>query len=351
MPFVFNVRALPMNDVVPPSAQALREALDLSDEILRNIELGELPLSNIALKTSRLARLLNDFTHQKIMEFEASGYPTTPSGVVPDIYKLAALAGREYQQKDSKTEKIESYIYTTPIEELEQEAKSAEVALAAARDPDVSVSSANPYQTVVNPSGNAMERKNIRASAAAVQRKLSSRRSLIYSYVLRRNHELRFSGIADDIFSRIREKVDAHIGQNVPTAVQKLAAVYENLNSENVEDWSNAVHSCRRILQDMADAIYPSREDITIEVNGKPKPIKLGHDQYVNRIIQFLQEKSTSERFSDVVGSHLGFVGDRLDSVFMAAQKGSHSTIVTREEADRYVVYTYLIVGDVLSLV
>jgi len=33
-----------------------------------------------------------------------------------------------------------------------------------------------------------------------------------------------------------------------------------------------------------------------------------------------------------------------------AAQKGSHADIVTKEEADRYVVFTYLIVGDVLSL-
>lgn len=37
-------------------------------------------------------------------------------------------------------------------------------------------------------------------------------------------------------------------------------------------------------------------------------------------------------------------------SMFKAAQKGSHDTIVSREEADRYVIYTYLIVGDILSL-
>ena len=43
-------------------------------------------------------------------------------------------------------------------------------------------------------------------------------------------------------------------------------------------------------------------------------------------------------------------MGERVDSVFRAAQKGSHSTIVTQAEADRYVVYTYLIVGDILTL-
>jgi len=339
-----------MTDTVPPSKSALREALSLSDEVLRNIELSEIPLARVALKMSRLARLLSDFEHQKVMEYEASGYPTTPTGVEPIVYRLAVLAGREYQLKDSKTEKIESYIYTIPIEELEQEASSAQAALAAARDPDVSVSSANPNQIVWNPAGNSKERNTIRSNAAMAQRRLSSRRSFLYSYALRRNHELKFSGIADDIFSRVREKVDGRIGDSVPTAVQKLSAVYENLTSENPEDWSNAVHSCRRILQDLADAIYPAREDIIVDAGGKPKTVKLGPDNYVNRIVTFLQTRSDSERFQAIVGSHLSYIGERLDSVFQAAQKGSHTTIVTRDEADRYVVYTYLVVGDVLSL-
>ena len=42
----------------------LEQALQLSEEILSNIELNEISLSNIALKTSRLARLLDDFENQ-----------------------------------------------------------------------------------------------------------------------------------------------------------------------------------------------------------------------------------------------------------------------------------------------
>lgn len=85
-------------------------------------------------------------------------------------------------------------------------------------------------------------------------------------------------------------------------------------------------------------------------INGREQAIKLGSDAYVNRIVAFLEERSTSERFNEIVGSNLSFIGNRLDSVFQATQKGSHANIVTQEEADRYVVYTYLIVGDVLSL-
>ncbi len=64
----------------------------------------------------------------------------------------------------------------------------------------------------------------------------------------------------------------------------------------------------------------------------------------------FIQDHGSSGRFKDVVGSQLSFIGERLDAVFKAAQKGSHATILNRDEADRFVVYTYLIVSDILSL-
>ncbi len=278
-----------MSSDIKPSKVVLQEALTLSEEILRNIELSELPLANIALKTSRLARLLNDFAYQKIMECEESGCPSAPTGVSPEIYKLAVLAGREYQTKDTKSEEIKTYICTTSIEELEQEVKSLAIALTAARDPDISVSSANLNQMIWNPIGSKFKRDTIRTSTARAQRQLSSRRSFIYSYVLRRHYELKFSGIADDIFSQIRIKVASAIGQHVPDAIQKLSAIYENLKSENPGNWSNAVHSCRRLLQDLANAIYPPREDIVKEINGSKKTIKLGPGNYINRLIAFIE--------------------------------------------------------------
>ena len=63
----------------------------------------------------------------------------------------------------------------------------------------------------------------------------------------------------------------------------------------------------------------------------------------------FVEDKSDSDRFADLVGSHLSFLGDRLDAVFEATQKGSHAS-VTREELNRYVVYAYMLIGDILSL-
>ena len=332
---------------IPPTKKALDEALALSDDIIKNIELNEIPLANIALKTARLARLTNDFDMNKIMELEISGYSDESSGFVPkNQWKIGMDADREYQTEDYKMQ-----IYPESIEQLEGEILLNQTGLEVARDADISFASVNPQQRFSTYTGNWKERTEIRKRNNILLKRLASRRSLIYQYVLKKYLELRFSNIADDIFANIREKVDKNIGKLVPDSVTRFTAVYENLNSENTENWSNAVHSCRRILKDLADAVYPPGDDKQKVIDGQEKAIKLGEAQYVNRILEFITESSDSQNYQDVVGSQLIFVKDRLESLLNASHKGTHTTIVSKEEANRIVVYTYLIIGDILSLV
>ena len=179
---------------------------------------------------------------------------------------------------------------------------------------------------------------------------LASRRTLIHDYAIRKHYEIRFSGLAEDVFGRIRSRIDSSVGSAVPDAVRKLTSVHDNLASDNPEDWSNATHSCRRVLQDLADAVFPPRDKPrTRVVHDKEIEIRLGADQYINRLIAYIEDSSESGRFREIVGSHLRYMGDRLDALFKAGQIGSHST-VTKEEADRCVVYTYLLVGDILTI-
>jgi hypothetical protein len=335
---------------IPPTPKALDEAMVLSAEILKDIELSSISLAKIALKASRLARLLNQDIPQQIFLYEASGYPSTPDGVAPDVWKLVEMAGRTYQETDANSKAPRTVAYFESIEQLEELITAAKIGLEAAKDHDVSISSANPNQWIAAPVGNVMERQGLHTRISVSSQRLASRRALIYQYATRRHYELKFSGVAQDVFSRVREEVDFRIGKHVPSAVQKFAAVHDNLISKNPEDWSNAVHSCRRILQDLADAVFPPQtDDRTRSENGKQKHIKLGPDQYVNRLMCFVEDRNSSARFNDLVGSHLGFLGDRLDAVFLATQKGSHSS-VKRDEANRYVIFTYMVVGDILAL-
>jgi hypothetical protein len=321
--------------------------LNLSAEILKDIELSRVPLSTAALKASRLARLLNHFEAQQILNYEATGYPTTPDGISPDIWQLLVKAGRTFKERDSISKETKELAFTESIEQLEQQIETSKIRLQVARDPDVSISSANPSQWVTPPIGHVLERNSLQTSIVTASQRLASRRAMIYQYASRRHYELKFSGIAQNIFSLIRESVDRNIGQFVPEALQKFASVHDNLRSTNPENWANAVHSCRRILQDLADALFPPQEKDGVTKSGKP--IKLGPGNYINRLMCFVEAKSDSDRFADLVGSHLSFLGDRLDAVFEATQKGSH-TSVTREEANRYVVYAYMLIGDILFL-
>lgn len=337
-----------MQDIVPATPEAFEEALALSAEVLADIELSRTSLVAAALKAGRLARLLNDYESQAIFQFEAGGYPSTPTGVEPDVWSLAGAAGRTHERQDPETKKQTSYAFLESIEQLESRVETGRLALQAAQDRDVSVSSSNPNQYVTPPSGNVNERIAIRRNIAEASERLASRRALIHGYATRRYYELKFSGVAQNVFSAVREAVDGKIGETVPDAVQKFASVHDNLRSANPEDWSNAVHSCRRILQDLADALFPPQTEKRKTADGRE--IQLEADNYINRIVCFAEDNSGSARFVDLVGSHLRFLGDRLDAVFKAAQKGSHAS-VSHEEANRYVIYTYMLVADLLSLV
>lgn len=327
---------------------SLREALMLSENIMTEIEMSSATLTNIALKTSRLSRLTNDFEMQKIMLYEAGGYPKSPKGLSKEVWALALKAKRVYQREEDGI--VKEYASTDSIEQMENQLESYKDGLISAQDASVSISSANPSQYVHAPKGNNAERQNLRIMIRDKSKLLAERRTFIYEYVSTVHYELKFSNISSDIFSRIRQNVDSKIGLIIPDSIQKFASVYENLQSDNSENWSNAVHSCRRILQDTADKLYPPCSDITIENNGKKRVIKLGADNYINRLIAYIEDNSTSKRFQEIVGSHLSYLGERLDSIFKAAQKGSHDVISTQDEADRYVIYTYLVVGDILSL-
>ncbi|RLQ84943.1 hypothetical protein D9754_16530 [Planomicrobium sp. Y74] len=132
-----------------------------------------------------------------------------------------------------------------------------------------------------------------------------------------------------------------------PKSIQKFVSVYENLKSSNNEDWANAVHTCRRIIKEVADVLYPPSDELITLPSGKK--IKVGEEQYINRLIQYIESKSDSGSFKAIVGSNLEFIGNRLDGIHNAANKGTH-TEVTLEEAERYIIYTYLLIGDILSL-
>ena len=97
---------------------------------------------------------------------------------------------------------------------------------------------------------------------------------------------------------------------------------------------------------DLADALYPPRNE-PIKVGNRE--IKVGHDEYINRLVQFIESKKGSKTYSDVVGADLSSIGKRLDAINDAVCKGTH-TEITKDEASRYIIHTYLLISDIVAL-
>lgn len=288
----------------------LEEALVLSEQILTHLELADIPLAQAYLKTARLARLLNQAENVQWATQQAEYYTETEGRIE---------AGR--------------------------------LRLQAAQDRDVSVTSANPQQYVFTPAGNFMERNQVEQHLVYHTKLIGTGRKNLYDYVLAMNYELRFSNVPRRIFEGTRLRVDAALAQMVPDAVKKFVSVFDNLKSKNSEDWSNAVHSCRRILSAVADELYPPNPNGATEVVTKGgKKVKVGPDHYINRLALYVEKNATSARYQDIVGSQLAYMGDRLEHIYSASTKGSHTEIASPAEAERYIIYTYLLIGDLLTL-
>ena len=316
-----------VNSSVLP-ANALEQAGDLAADILEDIELSRADLNVVVLKALRLARLLNDFESEQILIWESIGYPTHNSN---EAFAAGRKAGRAYFIKTTGPIKGSTeVIYEESVESLTLELESERLILDNA------------------------ERLSTKSNAIIAMKlageRLAQRRAFIYDYVSRKHYEIKFSNIVGGIFERLRSSVDASIGEIVPDAVRKLSSVSDNLNSDNPEDWANAAHSCRRLIQELADALFPAQTENRVrKSNGKTKDIELGQKNYKNRLMAYIEDSSDSDSFNNIVGSQLDYIGQRLDAIYEAAQKGTHSE-VSKQEAERCVVHTYLLVGDILSL-
>ena len=322
----------------------LEECETLAGEILRNIELSEIPINNVILKGLRLCRLMRDEQGIDFFSYEASGYPRNNQGYLTSrAWEICKLAGRIYVDSNKNDEKQE-FAYTETISEMMETINIQTERMKSAKDPQSYGPDFNPY--MISCAKNDAERNSIVSVVKKYEKRIGIVKGKIYDYVLKIYNQLAYSNTVEDIFNEKRKSVDVKLLKLCPETIKKFSSIFLNMDSDNSEDWANAVHTCRRILKEVADNLYPpTNESIII---GK-KEIKLGEEQYINRLIQYIESKSESSTYNAVVGSNLSYIGNRIDAINEAACKGTHAEI-DLNEAKSYIIYTYLLLGDILNL-
>lgn len=268
----------------------------LAEEIMLDITNNRIPLHNAILKASRLSLLI-------------------------DLPKNALLFKEWAKYAEQNSFVIETYKST----------------IESAKDHDVAVSSANPYQTVYSPMGNFLERSGIRIEAKKVVEYLAGYRTETYNFVSEVYAKWRLGNIAESVFDRKRKKVEPVLREIFPDAEQRLNSIEQNILSQNSEDWKNAVASCRTLFMDISDILMPAK---STEEKAK----------YINRLKEFISPKTIGVTKKNLINSLFDELKIRMELTINTTQGGSHKDRPPLAEAESIVLYTYLMVAELLEI-
>jgi len=169
------------------------------------------------------------------------------------------------------------------------------------------------------------------------------------NYVRKKAHEfassifnqVKFSGTTRNCFDLLKEAADDRLLDLNPSLAEQLMLAFKSVSSEKEEEWSQALTTCRRLLEGIADEIYPARDT---KINGRP----LNQSNYINRIWAFMDESINSSSNKELAKTHIDYLGAWIEKTNKITNKGVHADM-GRLEAVKAVFHTYLVVADLLD--
>ena len=139
----------------------------------------------------------------------------------------------------------------------------------------------------------------------------------------------------------MKKAVDDKLLDLDPELAEQLMLAFKGISSANKEEWSQALTSCRRLLEALANKLYPPNDKVINKRTFK-------ENQYINRLWQFMTESIESESNRDLAKTHVDYLGLWLEKNYKITNKGVHSE-VSQLEATRVVFHMYLMLSDLLD--
>jgi len=301
----------------------LRMARELSDVILGDLEINQLPISQILMKAKRLARMLHDSDAQRWLDYEIMGYPT-----VFDPEELGS--SRKYYTsdrpviRDDRTKKphaiglphLESYINSTRPESVQK--------IGAQEHQKIQI--LNKHHEMVND----FERL----------------KTAVHNYVTEVNISLLVGEFAEDIFEETRLASDRFIREHCPRAGEQLLAISEKMRYNDPESYSQALGAVRKILATVADVIVPVREPSYRDKKGVERVI--GPDQYLNRIFSYLEQNSRHDPLLALAEAQMTYIFSKADRPTEKPRASLES--VSKEDVELAIIHMYLVIAEIAKI-
>jgi AbiTii len=297
--------------------------LELCRELLDDIELSRLPPDKLLFKCSRLARLAGSEEIQKWLTFEMTGYHQHD----PISHKYMTKTARwfDYDKKMG---------FWGPFAQQVASIESLDIKLKALSLPDISgewayATTKTILDEIRTDSVNKMRLEAVRTHVLG----------LLHAFVSETYYEREFAALAVSTFERYRKDVDQLIAASTGDVLSKIPAVIDRLSDGSDESLSQALSTCRRIINSFADAIFPPT-DATIEIGGNT--LSLDTSKHLNRVNAYIWQSTESESRRKRLRQNLANLYDRVST-------GVHDD-VTADEAFSLFLNTYLFLAEVLQL-
>jgi hypothetical protein len=162
--------------------------------------------------------------------------------------------------------------------------------------------------------------------------------SLIHDFATSVYYQNTFDALAENIFDNYKKDIDLLIAENLGDVIEQIPSVISRLAENKSESISQALTTCRRIIDSFADHIYPA-SDSTINIGGNELSLK--KDKVQNRINAYIYDNCESE-------SRRKKLRQNLSNLYERVSVGVHSD-VNSHEAKSLFFNTYLLLGEILT--
>ncbi|QGY47847.1 helix-hairpin-helix domain-containing protein [Maribellus comscasis] len=150
-----------------------------------------------------------------------------------------------------------------------------------------------------------------------------------------------FESLPQTNFEFLKNRVEDVLFDLDPELAEMLMLAFKAVSSDSEEEWSQALTTCRRFLESLADKLFPPTEEL---IHGR----KLNKENYINRIWAFMDLSIKSQSNKELAKRHVDLLGNYIQSNFKITNKGVH-TKINRIEAVKTVFHIYMACVDLLG--
>ncbi|WP_234784644.1 hypothetical protein [Mycolicibacter heraklionensis] len=292
---------------------------------MTDIELKRLSAAEIVLKASGLARLVGHEALAEFLYYERNGYPSDGSA-----NEWVGRAGRWSIDTEGK-------FFFQPIAKVEANRAGAQESLEALRGggnysgDHVAIAAREHDQRIIS----------ARTAIAALSGICGQVVATIYDMVVEIYHELLFSELQATLFAETQTRVDGALSAASGSALDKIERVSDRLRDGDPESVSQALTTCRRLIDSCADHVFPAQEgpySVSDEVT-----LTVGQQQVLNRLQAYTHQCGITKSRRDRLRR-------TLSDLYGRCSTGTHAE-VTVDEARFIFLQTYIALGEILTLV